>query len=585
MAKDVVFLIIDSLCQHNVGTGFSGETVTPFLDSIRNECIVCSKAYSQGPYTEAGTKSLLCGEDTLSSGGYLLRYANSPTFITDEFYDNGYETFCYMYPTALLSTDTLAKTDHMIYTSGFDFPVIWKQKLSYYAQKRKQQVLDEYDVQQCVKIMELSLASWTAFLNPENPEEAYRIIQGCVNSYDLEKNRKLLALQVDLFRQNKERYVNNLLKEGAQHKLFRIDGFEASSIIHKESVNAAFAVANTLESKFEKKQIKYNRKNNKYPWKNQLRDLCEFARTGNKYSIGKMYNYYSLLRESKDMRICRTQNDYKCICSAKTTMDDARNVLSTHTEKPKFIFIHVEDTHYFSTFFTYDSGDVDQISQELFDAENYIDGVSSLYRGNLMYDLSIRYVDKQVENLFKTIKKNGNMDKTLVCITADHGYSYNRFPLRDRLVNNFHEENYHIPVYIYAGKEYKQDYCHFMLGKDIVATIYDLCNFDLPGGVTGQSILSAENKRDYVIIEYMGPGCPDMRNREAWICARNDKRMVAVKAELSLHSLGTQKIVEAYNLEADPLEETPMNDLDAECIKLFNYIAERWQILKSENGL
>ena len=131
----------------------------------------------------------------------------------------------------------------------------------------------------------------------------------------------------------------------------------------------------------------------------------------------------------------------KSLCSAKIIMDDVKRVLTKKSAKPKFVFVHLEDTHYFSTFFSYDCKKVEQIEKELSDAEEYLDRISSEYRGNLMYDLSIRYVDKQIGKLFSAVKEKGNDKNTIICITADHGYSYNRFPLRERLVNNFHEEN------------------------------------------------------------------------------------------------------------------------------------------------
>ena len=202
MSKDVLFIIFDSLCQKNIGINYSGVSTTPFIDALARKSYVCINVYSQGPYTEAGTKALLCGEDTLSSGGYLLRYANSSSFITDEFFDNNYETYCYMYPSALLSKTTLSKTNHMIYTSGFEFNTLWRQKLSFYADLFDKGELFEKDYKKCIDIMNVVFCSWNAFLNPRDEKEAYRLIANYVEGYDFSKNRELLRKEISLFQKN-----------------------------------------------------------------------------------------------------------------------------------------------------------------------------------------------------------------------------------------------------------------------------------------------------------------------------------------------------------------------------------------------
>lgn len=583
MKKDVLFIILDSVCQKNIGVGYSGVTTTPFLDSLKDKCLVCEKAYSQGPYTEAGTKALLCGEDTLSSGGYLLRYANARSFITDEFYNNGYETYCYMYPSALLSLETMKKTDHMIYTSGFEFKAVWKQKLAFYLQRFKQGVLDESDMNKCIQVMELVFFAWNAFFNPKDKEEAYRLIIDCLEGYDLKKNRDLLEKEHVKFCKDKVRYITELFKEEGKHSLFLIEDVDMRKMIHNDIIKEAVGAVKGLERTYKRIQKQCNRKNNGYTLINQCKDILKFIKSKRKYDVGKIYNYYKLLEEANAIKKCKNENDYKVVRSTRTIFEDVAKVMSWKTDRPKFVFIHTEDTHYFSTFFSYDSIDKECIVSEFFDANDYMSLVKESYRGNLMYDLSIRYVDKQLSRLFNRIQNEKSEDNLVMCVTADHGYSYNRYPLRERLVNNFYEENYQIPFYLYAGKEVCGEYPYFMLSKDILATLYECCAMKVSESVTGYSVLSGEKNRDYILTEYMGPGCPDLRHREVWISARNELRMVAVQVKLSESQLTYANIVEAYNLVEDPLEQSKLKEYDEECKELFYKIEHRWRELKEEN--
>lgn len=583
MKKDVIFLIIDSLCEKNIGVGFSGKSTTPFLDSITEECFTCDKVYSQGPYTEAGTKALLCGEDTLSNGGYLLRYANANSFITNEFFDNGYETFCYMYPSALLSEETIKKTNHMIYTSGFEFMVIWKQKMSFYLQRYKNGVLDDIDIEKCVEVMRLVFFAWDKFLNPENKEEAYRLIRDCMEDYNLKKNRELLRKQIKDFEEDPCKYIVTLFEYEQKHPLFLIETVEMSKMIRNSIIENAFNCVPNIERKYKKTQLSRNIKNNRYSILKQCGDICKFIKSGNKYDLGKTFNYYKLLLESRNMTICKKQNHYKLLRSTKTILDDLANVMTVETSKPKFVFVHTEDTHYFSTFFSYDSSNSEVISSELRDAEEYIDNVGENYKGNLMYDLSIRYVDKQLKVFFEKLKRTNKLEMLTMCITADHGYSYNRYPLRKRLVNNFFEENYSIPLWIYDKCGKHEKYPYYMLSKDLLATLYDWCGLQISSSVTGQSVLGGGKIRDYIITEYMGPGCPDLRNREVWMSARNAKRMVAIKASLNKENLEMSDVVEVYNLTSDPLEERALKELDDESKMLFEVLDVRWNRIKEEN--
>ena len=57
--------------------------------------------------------------------------------------------------------------------------------------------------------------------------------------------------------------------------------------------------------------------------------------------------------------------------------------------------------------------------------------------------------------------------------------------------------------------------------------------------------------KDYVLTEYMGPGCPDMTARRMWLSIRDDKYIVAYKVGI-YEPFEDGELAEVYNLMKDP---------------------------------
>ena len=58
-------------------------------------------------------------------------------------------------------------------------------------------------------------------------------------------------------------------------------------------------------------------------------------------------------------------------------------------------------------------------------------------------------------------------------------------------------------------------------------------------------------QKDYVISEYMGPGCPDMLNRRMWLSIRDDKFIVGYKVGL-YESFEDGELTAVFDLNVDP---------------------------------
>jgi len=229
------------------------------------------------------------------------------------------------------------------------------------------------------------------------------------------------------------------------------------------------------------------------------------------------------------------------------------NVLCEPHVTPRFVTAHVEEPHYFTTFFSIDSNDKNLISKELDYAEEYVRSIGSGYRGLISYDLSIRYIDKQIEELFHTLDAAGRLENTIICITGDHGSSYNCYPYRHRIVNNCHTENFHIPFILYDKGGQGRIIEHMATSKDLIPTVLDYIGVPIPSVIKGESLLTATWKCDYAMTEYMGPGCPDMRRNKACITIRNANYVIAYEGSLQ-QPFSEMCITEIYDLSIDPLE-------------------------------
>lgn len=550
--KDIVFLVIDSWMEDHVFTSNHGASLTPFLDSIRDECIFATNVYAQGPFTEAGTKGLLTGRDTLDEEGYFLRYHKAKTFITNIFKDAGYETYSLIYPTCLYSDWILEKLDHVFYTSGMIFDVFWEQKFVHYIDFYKSGKFDGRDMRDCIELFDVIFTGWLHFLNPDLPENKV-LLTRFDREYDYAANYAVIHAERKAFDRDPEAYVKKFLTVAPDHPLNRIKAeFTANFICHNE-INAALDEHKELQKMLTRKQFRYNFANNKLTGRNVISMFKRIGRGMDKYSFGELVYWAKTLTRGRDFRRYKRGSDYKQLLSGRTQIGYIGKILSEPHETPRFITAHVEEPHYFTTFFSFDSGDKDLINRELDYAEEYVRSIGPGYRGMISYDLAIRYIDKQIEEFVHTLASSGRLENTIICITADHGCSYNCYPYRKRIVNNCHTENFHIPFILYEKGKKGRTIDYMATSKDIIPTILDYAGIPVPDEVKGKSILGDTWDKKYAMTEYMGPGCPDMRRNKACITIRDRHYVVAYEGSLQ-KQFSEDCITEIYDLHTDPLE-------------------------------
>ena len=81
------------------------------------------------------------------------------------------------------------------------------------------------------------------------------------------------------------------------------------------------------------------------------------------------------------------------------------------------------------------------------------------FSGSLTYQLSLRYVDLNIQRLFEKLQQIGELKKTTIFNPADHGSSYTFNPIRDVVVNNFYKESYRPPLLIWKKKHGTRKRC------------------------------------------------------------------------------------------------------------------------------
>ena len=70
---------------------------------------------------------------------------------------------------------------------------------------------------------------------------------------------------------------------------------------------------------------------------------------------------------------------------------------------------------------------------------------------------------------------------------------------------------------------------------------------------SGMNMLSSTKGREMCLIEYLGPGCPDILNKDIFYSAFDEDYKVGVKIKLNDNDI-FENIVDIYDLKNDPNE-------------------------------
>lgn len=212
---------------------------------------------------------------------------------------------------------------------------------------------------------------------------------------------------------------------------------------------------------------------------------------------------------------------------------------SDEREGPVFTYMHVQDFHLPSVFHSVEDTDWRNLNEEFLDAFELLKGLEkdSDYKGNILADLSARYCDKKVEQLFYKLK-DLYKDNFMFIVTADHGYPSFEYPPRPMIYNQTYTEAFHVPFIMYDGEGTAKE----LKGIKSCMDIYDII-------CQGND----NNKRKYVLSEYGGPGCPDIANKPIWYTYIDEKYRISLEAKLN-ENISYNSIKFIYDTKNDKKE-------------------------------
>lgn len=554
MKKNVLFLVVDSFLYDKIGCTKYGPSPTPFLDSIKDKCIFATQLYSQGPFTESGNKALLTGSDSLNNGGYMHNLNESDDIYLDVLKKNGYTTSEFFLPYYLYSNKHFKNIDYQYFTSDFLVISVWNNRLKFYSELQKTRGLIEEEYADIYTQLDLTFEAWENFLDNSEPYK-YNYIRKLIKDYSFDKNRKALLNEKEKYFNSRKEYVDVFLAKGLEHELFtKIETLNYSDFLDDVFLDKNyFQDRSSLISKIYKYQLKYGLKNSHIDFGKLIGSSLSCLKT--RKIDGYLKSFLFLLFSGKLASLYKKHNFLKMLPSCRVMLRGAVEQLIEHEDaNPIEIHLHPEELHNRTSFFTYDLSDEELINHEMDLCEKYLNSINDGYKGEIIYDLSLLYIDDCIKEAFDSLEKAGKLSNTLFVITSDHGYSYNCTPLRTEFVNNHHTENYHIPLIIYDGAEpVGKIVDSYHTSKDVLPTIYELCGISAPDTINGQSILSKDNQLDYAISEYMGGGCPDMRERPIQFMIRNRKFLVCYNVKM-MDDFDKGELIEVYDLNSDPLE-------------------------------
>lgn len=161
------------------------------------------------------------------------------------------------------------------------------------------------------------------------------------------------------------------------------------------------------------------------------------------------------------------------------------------------------------------------------------------------YDGGIRFIDDQLAIAIETWRESGLLDDAVLIITADHGESLGQ---RDGLLRGhgaMYEEALHVPLLVRFPDGYRAG--EREAGRvgivDIVPTLLEAARIEPDERLPGQS-LRQRPKQDRVFTSYRAPLTAYVRG--PWKVIRRE---------------GNEP--QLYHLENDPLELSPISDLEA----------------------
>lgn len=562
MKNNAIFFFVDSVTWNSIGTNQAKVSPTPFLDSLKSESITTTNLYSHGPYTDAATHSLFTGRNCLDDFGYFFKLNTAPIHHYKAFHDAGYETYDFNYPFYIIGDDVAKYIDHSIYSNGFIYGSEWGGIYAYYHKIIKERPLDDDEHLLLKARIKVMFEAWKRYLsdaltNPESMMHHKEILK----TYNAKAALDILITEEIKFRQNPIEYIDDFIAKGQDHVLVNLDNSGIETYIDYDFID------NYIEKKYGKFIDKVARNNFRANvWKNMpsfkriFYGLKRYFKTLDSDNLLFLQNYLGSLTTIRMMRKRWKEPGWQNQHTAHTIYQSGLQLLKNRkNNKPFYFFFDVEEPHNNIAFFSYDTQDKSVIDEEMTVLQQYVDKLGFDFKGNLLYLLSLRYTDYQIQKFCEELKNMGLWDTTTILVVADHGSSYTFNPIHNRRVNCFDDECYHIPMLIRHPGSKGIEINSYQYSKDVLPTLMDVLGLEPCKEFKGRSMINETEPRQFVIGEYMGPGCPDMLKRKIWFSVRDKKFLVAYKVGV-FENFEEGELAEVFDLTKDPEGFYNIND-------------------------
>ncbi len=118
------------------------------------------------------------------------------------------------------------------------------------------------------------------------------------------------------------------------------------------------------------------------------------------------------------------------------------------------------------------------------------------------YQAEIAYVDEQLGHLLEVLKQAGQLDNTLVVVTADHGESMGEHNEETHAFLAY-QSSLHVPLIMrIPAQQGNVRIMDTVSNIDIAATIFDFLDFEQPDGFQGRSLKPLMLSKDHTGNEY-----------------------------------------------------------------------------------
>lgn len=554
--NNVITIFIDSVTWEAVGTTRSAVSPTPFLDSLKEESVTANKLYSHGPYTDAAKTSLLTGRNCLDDFGYYYRENSSPSSDLKLFHDNGYETYCFHYPFWIYGNRMHRYIDHIVYTAGFVFGSEWGGMFGHYVDVASHRPLSDEETELLSVRFRLFFEAYINYVEDIINKGESSLLHGS----NIDKNsyldaRQILLTEFEKFTNDSRQFIKDFTTLGMNHPIAKLKLWDVNDIVNKQFLDETYQENRSFFKDISKKNRRANFFSTFPSLKHLIWGVKRFLQTKDQKHLYFLINYKLLLRPFKEMTNAWGKPKWQVSNSIHSILQKGIEVLRTRDiaeTKPFYMYLNTDDPHQNIAMFAYDTQDKSVVNSEIKALKEYVNEVDTKFRGSLLYFLSLRYVDYEIEKFCSELKAMKLWDNTTLLVLTDHGSSFTYYPLHNARVNCFYDECYHIPVLLRSPGLEGKVVETYQTSKDILPTVCDIVGLKHLSGFNGHSMLNPNRPQlPYVMTEYMGPGCPDMTTKRMWLSIRDCSFLIGYKVGV-FEDFEDGELAEVYDLKKDP---------------------------------